>query len=85
MNVAADYAVGLVPAGGLGHRAIAEVGQVLDCLFYSSFEIGGERTLALPPLCALAVVPAVARASRSDRPGCPSCRNQRLGLSDPSN
>src|SRR5216683_8153449 len=59
MNVAADHAVNLVPAGGLGHGAIAEVGQVFDRLFEPAFEIRGKLTIALAPWPALAVVPAV--------------------------
>ena len=59
MNVAADHAVGLVSAGGLGHRAIAEVGQVFDGLFDPALEISGKLTVALAPQPAVAIVPAV--------------------------
>src|SRR5580693_3803981 len=57
MNVAADHAVGLVAAGRLGHRAIAEVGQVFDRLLDPAFEIRRELTVALAPRPGVAVVP----------------------------
>ena len=44
MNVSADDAVSLVVARGGQHRAIAEVGEKLDCLAGRITEIVGKRT-----------------------------------------
>ena len=83
MDVAADYSVDLVAAGGLGHGAIAEIGQILDRLFDPAFEIRGKRTLR-----SRRGFPRRYTSGRfaSREVGLVThLRNQRLGLSEPSN